>query len=138
MYQIVRLQEGDYYKGYLELLRQLTVVEDVSYDDFCKQFSQINSNVFVVKQNEIVIGTASIIIERKFIRGMKSVGHIEDVVVDFKHRGCGIGKQLLDFLVDYAKNNNCYKVILNCSDDNVGFYQKVGFNKKEVEMCLYF
>lgn len=28
----------------------------------------------------------------------------------------------------------CYKVILDCSEDNVPFYQKCGLVKKEVQM----
>lgn len=36
--------------------------------------------------------------------------------------------------MDQAKEVGCYKVILDCSEDNVNFYQKCGFTKKEVQM----
>jgi len=33
-----------------------------------------------------------------------------------------------------AQAAGCYKVILDCSDDNVDFYAKAGFQRKEVHM----
>ena len=36
-----------------------------------------------------------------------------------------------------ARAAGCYKVILDCNDDNVDFYVKSGFERKEVHMvCL--
>lgn len=31
----------------------------------------------------------------------------------------------------------CYKVILDCSEDNVRFYERCGFVRKEVQMAAY-
>ena len=36
--------------------------------------------------------------------------------------------------MDQAREAGCYKVILDCSDSNVKFYEKCGFQKKEVQM----
>ena len=33
-----------------------------------------------------------------------------------------------------ARAAGCYKVILDCSDDNADFYAKAGFQRKEVHM----
>ena len=65
------------------------------------------------------------------------MGHIEDVVVDTTYRGYGLGKKIIGVLVDHAKKMGCYKVILDCSNKNVGFYEKCGFVQHEVEMRLY-
>ena len=62
------------------------------------------------------------------------MGHIEDIVVDVKHRKRGLGKMIIDYLTEYSKNKKCYKVILNCSQKNIGFYEKCGYKQKEVEM----
>jgi hypothetical protein len=40
-----------------------------------------------------ILGTAALIVERKFIHGCGKVGHIEDVVVDEKARGGRIGQR---------------------------------------------
>ena len=45
--------------------------------------------------------------------------HIEDVVVNKQHRGKQIGKQLLLWACEYAKQQNCYKVILNCKVSSI-------------------
>ena len=37
-------------------------------------------------------------------------------------------------LTAYAKEQGCYKVILDCADDNAAFYSKCGFKQKEVQM----
>jgi glucosamine-phosphate N-acetyltransferase len=49
-----------------------------------------------------------------------------------------VGKLLLAALTDLARQRGCYKVILDCSEDNVEFYTKCGFKRKEVQMALYF
>ena len=60
------------------------------------------------------------------IRG-KICAHIEDVVVDNMYRGNRTGKLLIEELIKIAKHYKCYKVILDCSKENVPFYEKCGF-----------
>jgi hypothetical protein len=38
--------------------------------------------------------------------------------------------------LDFAKENTCYKVILDCSKSNVEFYKKIGFKEHEVSMRI--
>ena len=64
--------------------------------------------------------------------------HIEDVVVDSTVRGKGLGKLIITKLVELAEAAGCYKVVLDCSEANVGFYKKCGFEQKEVQMACYF
>lgn len=81
-----------------------------------------------------VVGTATLYILEKLIHDGGKVGLIEDVAVGEEARGLGVGKHLIDQLVDYAKSSNCYKVILSCSESNVGFYKKCDFYRHEVTM----
>ena len=105
---------------------------------------QANTHVIVAVDNGLglprspwrVIGTGSIFIEQKFLRNGGIVGHIEDVVVDKEARTTGVGRKITNNLVDIAKANSCYKVILNCSDDNVPFYNKCGFHWSGREMRM--
>lgn len=60
------------------------------------------------------------------------------VVVASGYRGQQLGITIVDTLKDLAKQRGCYKVILNCSDKNVSFYQKLGFSRKENQMAVYF
>ena len=82
--------------------------------------------------------TTQIIIEKKFIHCLGKVGHIEDVVVDKNQRGHGLGKKIIKYLTKYAKTQGCYKVILDCSSNNMGFYIKCGYENKGVMMAKYF
>ena len=84
-----------------------------------------------------VIGTATCLVERKFIRGCGKAAHIEDVVVDSSYRGQKLGNRLIQALIEAAKEMGCYKVILDCSESNASFYEKCGLVRKEIQMVKY-
>lgn len=132
----------DYYKNYFELLQQLTKAPKPEYKRFEYILEGIsknqNHNIYVMLDNMDIVATGSVLIEQKLIHGMASVAHIEDVVVDEKHKGKGYGKQMIKFLLREAKKARCYKVILNCGDNVKGFYEKCGFGKNGNQMAIYF
>lgn len=137
MYNIRKLESSDYYKGYIQLLEQLTIVGNIEYEDFKHTIDNINSHVYVIEYENAIIASGTIFIEQKIIHGLKCVGHIEDIIIDKKYRGSGIGRIIINHLVEIGKNNNCYKIILNCSHETKNFYKKIGFNDKNIEMSLY-
>ena len=57
---------------------------------------------------------------------------LRTVKKDFE--GQGIGMKLVLSLLDVAKERKCYKTILNCEDELVSFYEKIGFRQKTNEM----
>ncbi|KAB1204496.1 Glucosamine 6-phosphate N-acetyltransferase [Morella rubra] len=143
-FQVRRLQISDKSKGFIELLRQLTVCDSVSDKDFEERFHDISSlgdnHVIGVIEDEFfgkIIATGSVFIENKFLRNCGKVAHIEDVVVDSKARGMQLGKKIITFLTDHAHSMGCYKVILDCSLENKPFYEKCGFKQKEIQMAKY-
>ncbi len=140
---IRRLEEGDYELGFLSLLSVLTTVGTVSKEKWTEQYRIITSNplieIWVIHdtvKNQI-IGTATLLIEPKFIHDCGRVGHIEDVVVQKNIHGGGFGKKIIEHLTKRATLAGCYKVILDCSTKNVGFYEKCGFIEKGREMARY-
>lgn len=84
-----------------------------------------------------VVASASLFIENKIIHSLGKAGHIEDVVVCESHRGMKLGKMLIDKLVDISRTKGCYKTILDCVNDKIGFYEKSGFKVKGAQMALY-
>lgn len=86
---------------------------------------------FVYEDENRVIGTATVLIEHKLLHYGSRVGHIEDVVVDKNSRLYGVGQGLIKACVDFCRYNNCYKAILDCSEENVSFYEKCGFTFAE-------
>lgn len=135
------LKESDIDKGFLDLLRQLTTVGNISKDDFLKQFYEISKNtnhkIYILEQNNKIVSCATLIIEPKFIHNCSSVAHIEDVVVDKESRGQRLGKKIINFLTNEAKSFGCYKIILDCSEENVGFYEKCDYTNKGRYMAKY-
>lgn len=143
--KIRRLEITDKSKGYIELLRQLTVCDSISDKQFEDRFQELASqgddHVICVVEDEKpgkIIATGSVFIEKKFVRNCGKVGHIEDVVVDANARGLHLGKKVIEFLTEHSQSVGCYKVILDCSDENKAFYEKCGFKQKEIQMVRYF
>ena len=119
-----------------------TDVVKILIDSFSKNYDKkINESIFssdevdgiVALEKGNVLGYASIHYINKITR--KS-GIIEDVVVKEDQRGKGIGKLLVNNLIEKAKKNNCDKIILSSSEKNLKFYQKLGFQKNEFEMIM--
>lgn len=98
-----------------------------------------NQLIFVMEdlENMKIVGHASIILENKLLQELRQVAHIEDVIIDSNYRGRNLGKILIDYLVKYAQDIKCYKIILDCNETNISFYEKCGFKKKENQMVIY-
>src|SRR5260370_4363118 len=79
-----------------------------------------------------VVGSASLLVEEKFIHGGGLSSHIEDVAVHRDFQKQGIGAELVRFLVEEARRLGCYQVILNCREATVAFYEKVALRRRAV------
>lgn len=139
-----QLDRSDFDKGYLQLLGQLTNIGKVDRKAFNVAFDTMAAyplqRTFVVEDvsKGKIIACITVFIEQKFARNCGRVGHIEDVVTDSNYRGKGLGKIIVDHAVHWSKQNGCYKVILDCAQKNVAFYEKCGFKTKELQMAYYF
>ena len=129
----------------MEILAQLTVVGTVTREDFEKRFDELfpahaNFHKILVihdTSKDKIIGTGTVIFEKKFLRQCGTAGHIEDVSLDSEYRGKGLGVKLVGLLKEIATLNDCYKLILDCEDKNIGFYEKNEFFVKEKCMVRY-
>ena len=140
---IREIQLADLKRGFFDTLSSLSHVGNIADQNERaeKILSEIKSypfyTIFVaVKEDNQLIGSITILIEQKFIHNGGKVGHIEDVVTKKEYEGMGIGKALVLKALDFAKENTCYKVILDCSKSNVEFYKKIGFKEHEVSMRI--
>lgn len=128
--------------NYFKLLNQLT---DVDFDNITEDknmafFKKLNDShmIIVIEHENQIIGSGTILIEEKLIRSYGRVSHIEDIVIDNEYRNYGLGKELLNTLIDISKDKGCYKCILDCKDELEDFYKKCNFKRKGSQMCLYF
>ena len=140
-FTIRQIEETDLDKGFFETLSNLAELGEISSDltrakDILRKLaSNPVYKIFVaIKDNKEIIGLLTLLIEQKFIHNGGKVGHIEDVVTRKGYEGKGIGSELVRSALKYAEENNCYKVILDCSEKNAVFYEKLGFRKHSVEM----
>lgn len=64
-------------------------------------------------------------------------GKIYELVVSAKHRGQGTGRQLMEKMEEYFKEQNCEFIRVGCLAPNTAthaFYEKCGYNDRYVEM----
>jgi glucosamine-phosphate N-acetyltransferase len=129
---------------YLSLLSELTISPNIDDDKFIKNISKIHDIGTIIvcysgspKADFNIIASGTIIIEPKIIRNGLNVGHIEDIVVTKSKRGQGISNIILSMLQNIARENNCYKIILDCSEDVKNVYIKNGFEIKGIQMAAY-
>jgi len=119
----------------LELYKQLNpqenIIDEFSAKNIWKNIENQKIKYFVARENEKIIASCNICIIPNLTRGGKSIGFIENVITDTEYRGKGIGKNIVENAIKYAKEQNCYKVILqsgNKRTDAHGFYESLGFD----------
>ncbi|KAJ5705475.1 hypothetical protein N7536_001164 [Penicillium majusculum] len=134
----------DYNRGYLDVLRVLTTVGDITEEAWNQRYDWITSRndeyymLVVCDGADRVVGTGSLIVERKFIHSLGMVGHIEDIAVEKNQQGKKLGLRIIQALDFVAAQVGCYKSILDCSEVNEGFYVKCGFKRAGLEMAHYY
>ena len=136
--KIRELKEKDLFNGFLESLDSLRKASDLSPKKAKEVFKKIKSDknykIYVAILDSKVVGTATIFIEQKFIHDGGKVGHIEDVAIRKNYKDKGIGQKIVKALLEYAKKKGCYKTILDCTDDLIPFYEKIGFQRHSNSM----
>jgi glucosamine-phosphate N-acetyltransferase len=134
----------DYHRGHLSVLSILTETPDVGPDAWATRFNDLRDTtrtyyivVVVSRETDQIVASGGVFIERKFLRGLGNVGHIEDIAVSCDMQGKKLGLRIIQALTHISEGVGCYKTILNCSDSNMPFYEKCGFEKRENEMAKY-
>ena len=119
----------------IEMLQQLSEYKpsEKNYLDIWDKFS-IQKNIYslVATIEDKIVGYGSLLIETK-IRGGK-MGHIEDIVSHLNYKNKDVGKTIVNGLFDIAKREGCYKVSLQCKNNNITFYEKCQFDLSGVFM----
>jgi len=128
---------------YMQLLCQLSgEKKDFKWDDITGFWLKYENNddhqTFIFEHENRIVGTATVLIENKLLHYGSKVGHIEDVVVDKRLRMSGVGKNLIQKCVEFCRRESCYKAILDCSQENVPFYESCGFTHYENCMRINF
>lgn len=94
----------------------------------------------LVAEDGVVAGYAFCVFQRH--RGEGSFNdmttlYLDDLCVDEKCRGQGVGKVLYEAVLDLARRNGCYNVTLNvwsCNPGAMRFYERCGLQRQKVGM----
>jgi len=133
--ELTDLDLDEDFKGFLLTLSNLSEIKEITLSKMKEILSKINSEngiIYIVKTKEKkIIGTAKLLVEQKFTHSAGKVGHIEDVAVLKGYEGKGIASEIIKQLIFLAKQKGCYKLILDCKDNLIPFYNKFGFYKNE-------
>ena len=97
--------------------------------------------IFVgVDENDEVLGYAFCQfiqhIDNNILTDIKTL-YIDDLCVDEEKRGMHIGKQMYEYVLDFAKKQGCNNVTLNvwsCNENAMKFYEKCGLVPQKVGM----
>ena len=99
-----------------------------SADDLEIVFTNSKFKCFVFKENNLVgVG-------RALADGL-DCSYIADVAVHPDYQGIGIGKKIIENLIEQSKGHK--KIILYANPGKEGFYAKLGFKKMNTAMAIF-
>lgn len=136
--EVRRLRRGDLQNGFLEVLDTLRPASGMDPARAEEIFEGIDADpdhiVIVAEAGGRIVGAVTLFIDQKFIHDGGRAGHVEDLAVSAGHQKLGIGRMLMEALIKAAREEGCYKTILNCPDGIVQFQSKMGFGPGLVNM----
>lgn len=137
------LASDDYERGHLDVLAVLASAPDVGAVAWKSRFEEMKTTVpdsyypiaIVDRATDRIVAIGTLFVEIKFLRGNARAGHIEDIAVDVSQQGKGLGKTIIAALTAISEEKlGCYKVFLDCSEQNKPFYEKCGYKYAGVQM----
>jgi len=122
----------------LELYKQLEKsnggkIDEITAKNIWKKIENQNIKYFTARENGKIISSCYICVIPNLTRGGRSIGYIENVITDRNYRRKGIGRKIIENAIEFAKEQNCYKVLLQSRNDRKDahiFYEAIGFNGK--------
>lgn len=104
-----------------------------SIDDIKKSLESDVINYFVLKNNGVVLGFLE-------LSTLPPEMELFDIAIDEKFQGKGYAKLLMNFMIDFAKENKCETIFLEVNRINqkaISLYDKFGFKEYAVRKNYY-
>lgn len=134
----IRLAENEDYEQLSGLLRQLNPADPAASRNELETFQEIiassHLSLIVAEDDGVLRGSCYLNVIPNMTRGGRPYAVIENVITDSGYRNRGIGAALMDWAIEMAWEQNCYKVMLMSGrkDESVhAFYKKCGFDAEE-------
>lgn len=106
-----------------------TIDEYKNYDENSKSYE-----IVVLKEQEDIVASVTMYKIDLFTFSFQPVIELFNVAVKKEYRRMNLGKILMDYVIDFAKNNGYRQINLTCLESEKGvhdFYENVGFTKAE-------
>ena len=137
------LASSDYSRGFIEVLECLVETPDVGEAAWKERFdAMVAANgtyypiVIVSKETDRIVAMGTVVVELKFLRGLTRVGHVEDIVVNTKLHGKGLGKIIVQTAMKIAESKGCSNMILNCSDEKKRKFRSSTENREHIGQAV--
>ncbi|WP_424000285.1 GNAT family N-acetyltransferase [Maribacter sp. IgM3_T14_3] len=118
-----------------ELYKQLNA--ELTQLDLASALSDYNTTVVAICMDDDILVGIAMMAKYKVVSGHK--GMIEDVVVSSKYRGSGIGRKLMEKLLEQAEKSKLDDVLLFSGHHRtaaISLYKSLGFILKESGMYI--
>jgi GNAT superfamily N-acetyltransferase len=136
----------------LALYRQLEISNaeaerqrTISLEHYRKAFGEISDytgqELLVAEEAGEVIGSLMLVIVPNLSHGAKPWAIIENVIVDEEYRRRGVGRLLMEYAVNRAKEADCCRIGLMSNvvrDESHQFYRDMGFEASAYGFRQYF
>lgn len=131
-----RMARKDDLQGLLALYKQLNPEEEPidlekAYPVWDATEKSNATKYFVAVDGVKIVSTCNITLISNLTRNGKPFAIIENVITDNGYRRQGIGRKVIENAIRYAKEHDCYKVVLLSSVKRTAshrFYESIGFN----------
>ncbi len=127
----------------LELLKDMDGEEGIPLGQARTIWCRINEypyyKIFIAQDDNIIIGTCSLIIIDNLGHNGIKMAVAENMIVGSRFRGCGVGKQIIKFIMERAKEERSYKLILSSNKKRVNahrFYEQLGFEQHGLSFMI--
>jgi len=118
------------------LIRNLNETVCVSRESLDNLIADGNSHFYVIKDNDRIIACGCLCV---FHQPFQTDATIESVVVSENHRGEGLGRMLVEYLITEAKRLGVNELHLTSNPKRIAaneLYVKLGFIKKETNCYI--
>lgn len=129
----------------LDFIKQMATYENmldqvVATEQSLKQiiFDNNRAKALLINLDDVVIGYVIYFFNFSTFLGRAGI-YIEDLYINEKYRGKGVGRQAFNTLVHIAKENKCERIewtCLNWNEPSLNFYKSIGA-KKNTEWILH-
>lgn len=101
--------------------------------NYKKMYNNPNYHNIVAKLDGKIVGSTTIIINYDIVEELKPFLTVWNFGVHKNYKRKNIGTKMMDYIYDFAKQNDCSFIALLAEKTNVPaqkFYENVGFNKE--------